>query len=212
MNIFDLLFILLFLGSVVAAAAILILALTRHRGSATKLLLTLAAVWSVYLVVLFAADALATQQVTRFGDNQCFDEMCFAVVNSQIESEPASSPISAAHDGRIYVVTVRMTTESRGRPQSEGGLRGRLYQDGRYFAVSDEEHHKYEAAHGASPKLTQRLNPGESMSSVLVFKVPGDIAKPALTLDHGFTPGYFVIGESPFFHKPPILQLNADQH
>jgi len=37
--------------------------------------------------------------------------------------------------------------------------------------------------------------------------VPQRIAHPALTLDHGFTPGYFVIGESPFFHKPNIHQL-----
>jgi hypothetical protein len=42
---------------------------------------------------------------------------------------------------------------------------------------------------------------------VLVFEVPGEITHPALTLDHGFTPGYFVIGESPFFHKPPIMEL-----
>ena len=43
--------------------------------------------------------------------------------------------------------------------------------------------------------------------SVLVFEVPQTMMQPELTLDHGFTPGYLVFGESPFFHKPDIHEL-----
>jgi hypothetical protein len=39
-----------------------------------------------------------------------------------------------------------------------------------------------------------RLNPGESVLGVQVFDVPKDIVAPGLVLDHGFTPGFFVIG------------------
>jgi hypothetical protein len=209
-SIYDLLFILLFLGSVVAVTALLILTLTRRRRAARALFLSLTAIWGAYFVALVAWDALAVQQVTKEGDNLCFDEMCFAVVSTQVSDQTAPSSVATSRDGKVFAVTVRMTSRSLGRPQAEGGLRGRLYQDGRYFLVSDAEQHSFESIHGATPKLTQKLNPGQSILSVLVFKIPSEISHPALTLDHGFTPGYFIIGESPFLHKPPIMELATD--
>jgi hypothetical protein len=204
MTLYELLFILLFLASAIALITVLIMTLTRHRQSAKRLLLSTLTVWGVYLAVLFVSDALEQQQVVKAGDNTCFDEMCFAVVSTQQSGETAtSSSLPPSSGGKLYAVTVRMTSQSRGRAQAEGGLRGRLYQDGKYFTVSDADQHAFESLHGPSPKLTQRLDPGQSILSVLVFEVPGEITHPALTLDHGFTPGYFVIGESPFFHKPP---------
>jgi hypothetical protein len=104
-----------------------------------------------------------------------------------------------------------VTSHSRGRAQSEGGLRGRLYFDGTYVNVSEVAQKAYEAQHGANPKLMQMISPGESILSVLIFEVPQGIEHPALALDHGFTPGYFVIGESPFFHKPDVHQLPSER-
>jgi hypothetical protein len=210
MTLYELLFILLFLASAVALLTVLIMTLARHRQSAKRLLLSTLAVWGVYLAALFVSDALAQQQVVKAGENSCFDEMCFAVVSTQQSSETASSSLPASSGDKLYAVTVRMTSQSRGRAQAEGGLRGRLYQDDKYFTVSEPDQRAFESLHSPSPKLTQRLNPGQSILSVLVFKVPGDITHPALALDHGFTPGYFVIGESPFFHKPPIMELPAN--
>jgi hypothetical protein len=99
---------------------------------------------------------------------------------------------------------------SRGRAQAEGGLRGRLYENGTYINVSEAAQKAYDAQYGESSRLTQKIPPGGSTLSVLVFDVPPGMTHPALTLDHGFTPGYFVIGESPFFHKPDIHQLRSD--
>lgn len=204
MTLHELLFIVLFLATVVAVVGVLVLAATRRVASAAKVLLTIGVVWSVYLTILAVSDATAHQSVIKAGEDHCFDEMCFAVVDNQVSSSP-TRPNRA-----IYVVTVRVTSRSRGRTQSEGGLRARLYANSSYFNVSEQAQKEYDNTHGTTPRITERLAPGESIQSVLVFEVPREIIRPGLALDHGFTPGYFVIGESPFFHEPDIFQLSKD--
>jgi hypothetical protein len=206
MNLFELVFILLFLGSVVSLFLSLIL--IRRRGS-RKIVVTLAWVWSIYLVILAVTDVFSSQKVFKVGEDQCFDEMCFAVVGAQTmpQSVRAADPTA----NKLYAVTVRVTSHSRGRAQSEGGLHARLYSGTTYIDVSESAQKAYDAQHEANSKLTQRIAPGASILSVLIFEVPPGIEHPALVLDHGFTPGYFVIGESPWFHKPDIHLLLQDQ-
>lgn len=202
MTLYELLFILLFLGSLFS---LLLSAFLIRRAASRKILLALASVWAVYLAILAVTDLLSAQKVYQAGQEQCFDEMCFAVADAQALPAPASTP--SATPTRLYVVKVRVTSHSRGRAQSEGGLRGRLYQGNTYINVSQAAQQAYDALYGDSPSLTQTIAPGESALAVLVFEIPPQFTAPALTLDHGFTPGYFVIGESPFFHKPDIHLL-----
>jgi hypothetical protein len=199
---YELIFIFLFLGSVIS---LLISVFLRRRGAARKILVTLVSVWGVYLVVLAATDVLRPQKVFKIGEPQCFDEMCFAVADVQTILEQANP--SGTTPTRLYLVTIRVTSRSRGRAQAERGLRGRLYDGDTYIDGSEAAQKIYNAQYGQGPKLTQKIAPGESILSVLAFEVPQGVARPALTLDHGFTPGYFVIGESPLFHKPDIHQL-----
>lgn len=206
MTLYDLLFILLSLGSVIVVIAILILFANGRRSAALKALLGAGAVWCVYFVLLAAFDLTARPLVIAPGQDRCFDEMCFAVVSAQASSSPSANFAGR----RLYVVSVRVTSHSLGRTQSEGGIRARLYDHGKYFEISKQAQREYELEHGKSPMLTQRLSPGESINSVVVFDVPRSVAHPGLTLDHGFTPGYFVIGESPFFHGPDIYTLPQD--
>jgi hypothetical protein len=207
MTLYELIFILLFLGSVIS---LLLTAFLRRRGASRKILVALASVWSLYLAILAVTDVLSSQKVFKVGEEQCFDEMCFAVSDVQTLPEQAFNPAGITAS-RFYVVKIRVISHSRGRAQAEGGLRGRLYDGGTYINVSEAAQKAYNAQHGESPRLTQRISPGESILSVLVFEAPQRITHPALTLDHGFTPGYFVIGESPFFHKPDIHQLPNGQ-
>lgn len=202
MTFYELLFILLFLGSLFS---LLLSAFLIRRAASRKILLALASVWAVYLAILAVTDLLSAQKVYQAGQEQCFDEMCFAVADAQALPAPASTP--SATPTRLYVVKVRVTSHSRGRAQSEGGLRGRLYQGNTYINVSQAAQQAYDAQYGDSPSLTQTIAPGESVLAVLVFEIPPQFTAPSLTLDHGFTPGYFVIGESPFFHKPDIHLL-----
>ena len=206
MTLYELIFILLFLGSVIS---LLLSPFLRRIGGFRKLFVTLASVWAVYLVVLAFTDVFSPQKVFKNGEEQCFDELCFAVADVQTTPTQTLDP-SATTRSRLYVVKVRVTSHSRGRAQAEGGLRGRLYDGDTYINVSEDAQKAYDAEHCENLKLTQKVAPGENIISVLVFEVPQGITHPALTFDHGFTPGYFVIGESPFFHKPAVHQLPRD--
>jgi hypothetical protein len=205
MTLYELVFVLLFLGSLLSLLVAAFLG--RRRG--LRILVAVTAMWAVYLVILTVSDVFSSQKVFKIAEDQCFDEMCFAVTDLQITSAPAVSQPGAVAS-RLYAVEVRVTSHSRGRAQAEGGLRGRLYENGAYINVSEAAQKAYEAQYGESSRLTQKIPPGESTVSVLLFEVPPGVTHPALTLDHGFTPGYFVIGESPFLHKPDIHQLRSD--
>jgi hypothetical protein len=207
MTLYELVFILLFLAS---AISLLLGLFLRRTGAFRKILIALASVWGVYLVILAASDVLTSQKIFKVGEDQCFDEMCFAVTDVQTMAPQTFNPSGTTASG-LYVVKVRMSSHSLGRAQAEGGLRGRLYDGETYINVSEAAQKAYDAQHGESPRLTQKIAPGESIVSVLVFAVPPRTMHPALTLDHGFTPGYFVIGESPLFHKPDIHQLSEDR-
>jgi len=203
MTLYELVFILLFLSSVVVVIGIVILVTFRRRSVAWKILLGTGTVWCVYFVFLAAFDLMAKPLIIAPGQDRCFDEMCFAVVGAQM----STSPLAKSAERKLYIVTVRVTSHSQGRTQGEGGIRARLCDHGQYFAVAKQAQTAYEREHGTSPMLSQRLAPGESIKSVVVFDVPQSISHPSLTLDHGFTPGYFIIGESPFFHGPDLFTL-----
>ncbi len=202
MTLYELIFILLFIGSVINLVAV---ALLWRTGRARRILVALASVWGVYLTILAVTDVLCSQKVFMVGEDQCFDEMCFAVVDAQLIPKQASN----ASPGNLCMVKIRVTNHSRGRTQAEGGLRGRLYDGGTYINISEAAEQAYGEEHGESPRLTQKVAPGESIVSILVFELPKTFEHPALTLDHGFTSGYFILGESPFFHKPDLHMLSG---
>jgi hypothetical protein len=208
--VFELLFIGLFLGSLIALIGVLILAIRRRRPTAMRVLGALGAGWTIYLLVVVAVGATMAarpQRTIPVGKELCFDEMCFSVVNVQVVSQlgPTSRPVKA--DGRFYVITLRVSSRSRGRVQSEGGLRALLWDSGKYYGGSSGGLQAWEAVNGETARLTARLRPGERVQSVQVFDLPKESSATGLALSHGFTPGYFVIGECPLFHKPAILKL-----
>ncbi|HEY4355870.1 MAG TPA: hypothetical protein VGN16_08995 [Acidobacteriaceae bacterium] len=204
MTLFELIFILFFLLSVGALVLAFVLGVTGCRPAGRKILLATSVAWAVYLVVVGVSDVLTTPRVTPVGGERCFDEMCFTVLSAKRLHDPALPP---EPEHAFYLVRLRITSRSRGRTQAEGGLRARLYQDGYYYERPLTIQHDYERECGKSPELTERLAPGESVVSALVFDWRDNLELPPLTLDHGFTPGYFVIGESPFFHKPDTMLI-----
>ena len=117
MTLYEILFILLFLGSVIAGIGVLILVGTGRRFTAWKILMRAGAVWCVYFVLLGVSDLLANPLVVAPGQDRCFDEMCFAVMNARTLSSPAQTSTGR----KLYVLTIRVTSHSRGRAQSEGG-------------------------------------------------------------------------------------------
>lgn len=197
----------LFLASLIALIGILILAIRGRRRTAMRMLGGLGAGWAIYLLILVAVAATRPQRTILAGQELCFDEMCFSVRNVQVVPQlgPASQPVKAA--GRFYVITIGVSSHSRGRAQSERGLRAMLWDSRNYYEVSPGGQRAWESVNGKMAELTARLQPGESVESVQVFDLPKEASAPGLALSHGFTPGYFVIGECPLFHKPTILKL-----
>jgi len=206
--IFELLFIALFFTTLIALVSVLIMVVRGSRRSAMRLLQAAGAVWVVYLFIVVAVSITTTQRIIPTGQDLCFDEMCFAAIQTQSMSQLGSGDSAVRADGQFYVITVRVSSHSRGRTQSEGGLRALLWDSGKYYAVSPQGQRAWEVDNGATSPLTSRLQPGESVKSAQVFDVPKEVSSPGLVLSHGFTPGYFVIGECPLFHKPTLIRIN----
>ena len=204
----ELLFVLLVLVSLIVVGIIGAMAARRRWSAARRMGWVLGASWAVYLVVVFAVAAATPQHIFVMNQERCFDEMCFSAVHVESVAQlgPASRPVRAA--GRFYVVALRVTCRSRGRAQSEGGLHPLLWDSGRRFQVSREGMRAWQESNGRTAGLTDRLGPGESVVSVQIFDAPPDLRAPGLILTHGFTPGYFVIGECPLFHQPTIMRLD----
>lgn len=207
MTLFDLLFILLFLASVIALISVLVLLVRARRTAAMRLFRISASVWAVYLATVFLLAAVTPQRVIPMNEEQCFDEMCFSVTQVRTASQLGSAATPVTAHGIFYIVTVKVASHSLGRTQSEGGIRALLWNSGQYYEVSSPGQRAWEAPHAVTPALTARLRPGESILCDQVFDVPARSSSLGLALSHGFGPGYFVIGECPLFHPPTILRL-----
>ncbi|HEV2485460.1 MAG TPA: hypothetical protein VGT08_08005 [Terracidiphilus sp.] len=205
--IFELLFLALLLASSIALIGVLILVVLGKRRAGMRMLLAFVVGWAGYLLIVALVSAATPQRIVPMGQERCFDEMCFAVVHAETASQLGLESQAAHANGRFYIVTVRVSSRSRGRAQSEAGLRAMLWDAGKSYEVSLEGQSAWEEANGETASLTARLQPGESITSVQVFDLPVQSTAPGLVLSHGFTPGYFVIGESPILRKPTLMRI-----
>jgi hypothetical protein len=213
MQTIDFRFEILFLFGVLVSAICLVTALglliLSRRSAAKRLLIGLGIGWAAYLSIVFIVAAATPQRVVPMHKDLCFDEMCFAVVNVQTVSSLGANIRPARATDIFYIVTVRVSSRARGRPQSERGLRAYLWSSGRCFEPSPRGQSEWQATHPeTSAALTTRVSPGQSILSDQLFEVPEPATNLGLVLNHGFTPGYFVIGECPLFHKPTVFQLS----
>ncbi|MBV8895795.1 MAG: hypothetical protein JO051_04735 [Acidobacteriaceae bacterium] len=204
---FELLFLLCVLLSLLCLIATVVLMLRGRRSAAGRILKVLGIGWVVYLSIVFLVAAFTPQRIVPMNQDLCFDEMCFAAVNLQTARQvgPGSQPVQA--NGIFYIVTVRASSSARGRAQSEQGLRALLWSPSHEYQISSRGQQAWDKAHPENVGLTARLQPGQSILSDQVFDVESRAPDLGLELSHGFTPGYFVIGECPLFYKPTILRL-----
>jgi hypothetical protein len=207
--VFELLFIAFVLISLALLITAVVLAVGARGYRAKRLVTMLGVSWIIYLSIVFLVSAVTPQEIIPANQDLCFDEMCFGVVSTQTVYELGPSNHRVSAKGAFRMVTVRVSSRARRRVQSEQGLRALLWSPGREYQVSASAQNAWEVAHPENAPLTSRLLPGQSVLSNQVFDVPKDALDLALVLSHGFTPGYFVIGECPIFHKPTILRLPA---
>jgi hypothetical protein len=168
----------------------------RDREKALHGVAWIAGVWVVYVVALVTVSLVQRQRVVAMGQEQCFDEMCFAVVG--VEEVPGF----LIRDGsRLVRVSVRVSNGGLGRAQSERLMRAYLL---------DARGRRWEESEGVSGvRLTARVAAGDSVVSEPVFKVAGDATGLELVLTHGWKqPGVLVIGDSDsWLHRRTVVKL-----
>jgi hypothetical protein len=206
MTLFDLLLVLLVLGTAGAfVTAVVALALRRWPLARGLALVTILA-WIVYLGGGTVVALTAAQHIMALGEDRCFDEMCFAVTGWN------RTPSTNA--GRsYYIVEVRITNRSSGRAQRELGRKGVLIdRSGRAYEASAQgmsAKSSLDAAH--YPGLDAEVAPGQSLETRLVFDLPENVDHPGFALDSNLAlnPARIVIGdEAHFLHRPTIVPLD----
>jgi hypothetical protein len=168
----------------------------REREKALRGVKWIAGVWVVYLATLVTVSLVQPQRVVAMGQEQCFDDMCFAVVGAE------EVPGFLIRDGsRLVRVSVRVSNRGPGRPQSEGLIRAYLV---------DPRGRRWEESTGVGGvRLTARVAAGDSVMSEPVFKVAGDATGLELVFTHGWKqPGVLVIGDSDsWLHRRTVVKL-----
>jgi hypothetical protein len=206
MTIFDLLLILMVLGTA-AAFLTAIAALARRRWAFARTLVLVAALsWIVYLGVGTVVALTAPQHIMAIGEDRCFDEMCYAVTGW--------NRVPSMTTGRsYYIVDVRITNRSRGRAQREIGRKGVLIdQSGRVYEVSTEGMPANTPLNSPPyPGLDAEVAPGQSLETKLVFDLPGNVDHLGFALDSNLAinPARIVIrDEAHFLHRPTVVPLD----
>ena len=155
----------------------------------------LVGVWVVYLGVLLGVSLLQKQKVMAIGEAQCFDRMCFTVL--QVDEVPRFM----ARDGRRLVrVSIRVTNRGRSA-QSERWIKTYLV---------DGQGRRWKESFGVNGiGLTTRVAGGDSVVSEPVFQVASDATGLELVLTHGWRQlGVLVMGDSDsLMHRRTVVNL-----
>jgi hypothetical protein len=208
MTLFDLLFIVSFLTCVFLILRIGYLAARGRNTPVKSTARFLAGFAGSYAAALVLVSLASAQRVVSVGEPRCFDEWCIAVM--AVSRQPDIGGVKA--QGAFYVVTLRVSSRSRGRRQRETDVYTYLM-DGRSrrFDVSPMGQAALDQAGLAGPSPTSFVDPGESFESRLAFDVPQDATGLGFVkTSRGWFPRLFIIGEpGSFLHAPAVVPLQS---
>ncbi|HXM40259.1 MAG TPA: hypothetical protein VN924_03355 [Bryobacteraceae bacterium] len=192
MTIFDLLFIAIFLATVVTLLSAAFLALRGRGARALAILRRLGICAAAYLGIVAIASVFWPRTVLLVGEPQCFDDWCITVENAS--RRPAGGSIA-------YTVALRLSSSARRISQRENNVA--VY-------MTDNRGRRYDPAprHPEFPFNIQ-LGPQESLTATRIFALPADAHEPVLVVTHegGFPIGWFIVGYETWFRKPTIVRL-----
>jgi hypothetical protein len=189
---FDLLFIALVLVSLGTLITAAVTALRRQGSRALRILGRLGICAAAYVGVVIVVALLAPQRVLNVGDPWCFDDWCLSVENVNRTAAPAEV---------TYDVSLRLF--SRARRVSQRAMGAWVYAiDGRGNRYAPEPA-------PSSVPLDILLQPGESVRTSRVFKVPAGVGELGLITGHGPSGiSTFIIGDQgSLFHKRTFIRL-----
>jgi hypothetical protein len=195
MNLFELLFI---LAVVVSAASLVVAAVfaLRGRGAQSLGILKLFVIGSAaYLAAAAAVAFFQPQRVIPMGEAWCFDDWCLTAEN--VSRTPSASQIAFQVELRISSRAGRVTQRAHGA----------------WIYLIDDQGHTYppEPDPSAVP-LYLLLQPGESVTTRRVFKVPVETRHLGLITGHGGPycgPMDLLIigGGGCLFHRPAMIRI-----
>ena len=194
MTIFDLLFIAVVFASLATLLTAAIAAIRGRRAHALMILRKFGICAIAYLSIVVVVALFSPRRVLNVGDPWCFDDWRLSV--ESVSRTPAPPLVS-------YNVSLRIFSQARRVSQRAKGAS---------IFVIDQRGNRYapEPDLSAVP-LDVLLQPGESVTTSRLFKLPADAAGLGLVTGHGGPgcfPGCFIIGDNAsLFHKRTFVRL-----
>lgn len=168
MSLFDLVFLLAVLASVVTLVVVAFFAIRGHRSRALRILRGYLACAAVYLLAGMAVSFLKPQRVIPVGEAWCFDDWCLTA--EKVSRTPAAAKIS-------YQVGLRISSRARRVAQRARGA---------WIYLIDDRGHLYSPDPDPSAvPLDVLLQPGQAASTSRVFEVPAGVRLVGLVTGHG---------------------------
>jgi hypothetical protein len=195
MTIFDLLFLVAVLASVVTFVFAAVLAVRGGRARALKFLRCYSACVVSYFLISLAVAFFKPQRVIRTGDPWCLDDWCLSV--DEVRRIPGQRDIS-------YRLGLRIFSRARRVAQRANGA---------WIYLIDERGHRYSPDPDPSLEpLDVVLQPQESITTSRLFHLPNDVHQIGLITGHGGAycgpMAFLVIGESGcLFKKPTMIRI-----
>jgi len=196
--------VLLFVGAVLAGAALLVLyviaRVTKREPLARVTLRVLLGSAGVYVVIFLVASLTSRSRVLAVGEEKHICEidchLAYAVAAAKSESLPNGM---VRHTVTVKVRFDEQTISSR-RPRD-----ATLTPNSRYVALIDDAGHRYA---GSTDGLKRKLIPGESYTTDIVFEVPAAAKGLRLVLRNNDPETAFIIGhENSLLHGKTIFAL-----
>lgn len=195
MTIFDLLFLLAALASVVTLAAATVFAIRGPRRRALKILRVYGVCVLAYLTVGVATAFVKPQRVIPMRDPWCFDDWCLTV--EEVSQTPSQQGISYRVELRIFSRAGRVAQRASGA----------------WIYLIDDQSRRYspDPDPSAAP-LDILLQPRESVTTSRTFHLPADVHGLGLLTGHGGSycgpMAFLIIGESGcLFKKPTMIRI-----
>lgn len=191
MNIYEPLFLLLALVTLVTWTTAFILAVSGRLRRAGRILRRWIIGAAIYFAIVIVVSVVQPRRDFAPGEPQCFDDWCIAVVGRH------SSP-----DAKSVDVVLRVSSRAKRVPMGERGAAVYLVDaQGRRFAPDPQ---------GSDTPLGTVIGPGESFETSRHFRVPVDAANLAIVYAHdtGFPIGWLIITEGGWFAQPARMELN----
>jgi len=195
MTIFDLLFLLVALLTLVTLAVAVGLAIRRRFRRMLGVLGGLAVCLCVYLGVGLAVSAAQPQRLVAVGEPWCFDDWCLTV--NSVDKAPASAQVA-------YTVGLQISSHARGITQRANGA---------WIYLIDNQGKRYAPQPDSSEvPLDVRLGPGESVPATRVFLVPAGAQSLGLVTGHGGpycgAMSILIVGQAGcLFGKPAMVRI-----